>query len=263
MRLLNGLKPLGGPAYGHIPHLPGSRLGPGDHHCAPGQARIATVKTRDRHDRVIVQEKLDGSNCAVYRDGDIIIPLTRAGYRAHSSPYDQHHWFARWVAAHQDRFLAVIRPGEWLVGEWLAQAHGTRYLLPHEPFVVFDLILGRDPRRGFRRLSVAALQDRLAAGAFIMPHLLHEGGAFGIDDVQHYFARYGSAHGALDPPEGAVWRVERDGHVDFLVKWVRPDKIDGQYLPEVSGQAAVWQWHPSSLSVAVIPPSEGGFSGDL
>ena len=60
-------KPLGQKAYGHIAHLPGSRMGPGDHSCHPGQARIATERTRDRHDQVWVQEKLDGSCVSVAR----------------------------------------------------------------------------------------------------------------------------------------------------------------------------------------------------
>ena len=61
-------------------------------------------------------------------------------------------------------------------------------------------------------------------------------------------------HGACDVVEGAVWRIERDvlvspGQgserkriVDFLVKYVRPDKRDGSYLPEMSGKEAVWNW---------------------
>jgi len=49
-------------------------------------------------------------------------------------------------------------------------------------------------------------------------------------------------HGALDPVEGAVWRVERKGVIDFLVKYVRPDKIDGDFLPEISGKEPVWNW---------------------
>ena len=50
-------KPLGQKAYGSIPHLPGSRLGVGDHHVTHGQAKIATEKPRDKHDFIIVQEK--------------------------------------------------------------------------------------------------------------------------------------------------------------------------------------------------------------
>lgn len=43
-------KPLGIKSYGSIAHLPGSRISVGDHKCHEGQKRIATEKTRDRHD---------------------------------------------------------------------------------------------------------------------------------------------------------------------------------------------------------------------
>src|SRR3989442_5967093 len=84
------VKPLGIKAYGSICHLPGSRLGPGDHKLNPGQAKILTEKTRDKHDLIIVQEKLDGSNVAVARVSSQLIPLGRAGYPAISSKYEQH-----------------------------------------------------------------------------------------------------------------------------------------------------------------------------
>src|SRR5881227_2938055 len=83
-------KPLGIKAYGSICHLPGSRLGPGDHKLNPGQAKILTKKARDKHDVVIVQEKLDGSNVAVARVNCMLTPIGRAGYRVISSKYEQH-----------------------------------------------------------------------------------------------------------------------------------------------------------------------------
>jgi len=49
-------------------------------------------------------------------------------------------------------------------------------------------------------------------------------------------------YGAIDEAEGAVWRVERKGKVDFLGKYVRAGKIDGKYLPEMTGGEAVWNW---------------------
>jgi hypothetical protein len=101
-------KPLGIKNYGHIPHLPGSRMGPGDHHCDAGQARIATQTPRDRHDSVIVQEKLDGSNVGVALVQGTICPLNRSGYLATSSPYEQHRLFAAWVYENQARFVAVL-----------------------------------------------------------------------------------------------------------------------------------------------------------
>ena len=90
-------KPLGRKSYGSIPHLPGSRVGPADHHCSEGQARIATEKKRDKHDIIIVQEKLDGSNVGVAKIEGDIVAITRSGYTAISSPYKQHHVFHYFV----------------------------------------------------------------------------------------------------------------------------------------------------------------------
>lgn len=126
------IKPLGHKAYGSIPHLPGSRLGPADHHCEVGQARIATEKARDRHDLIIVQEKLDGSCCAVANIEGNIIALGRAGYPAESSEYPIHHVFTAWVKRNKARFGNLLSQGERAVGEFLAQAVGTRYELRHE-----------------------------------------------------------------------------------------------------------------------------------
>lgn len=235
-------KPLNQKAYGSIPHLPTSRLGPGDHHVTPGQARICLETARDRHDRILVSEKLDGSNCAVARIGDDIVPLVRAGYRAASSRFEQHHLFAEWVADHTARFVQVLQDGERLVGEWLLQAHGTRYTLPHEPFVAFDLMVGKT------RVPYDAFCERIGT-RFVLPRLIHDGGPCALDRVQLALEDR-SHHGALDPIEGAVWRVERRGTVDFLAKWVRPDKADGIYLPNVSGKPPVWNVDPSTMSHA-------------
>ncbi|MBM2811252.1 MAG: hypothetical protein HW416_2011 [Chloroflexi bacterium] len=240
------VKPLGSKAYGSIPHLPGSRLGPGDHHCHEGQAIICTQRARDRHDRVIVQEKLDGSCVAVAKVGGRILALTRAGYEAHTSPWEQHQLFEAWVWQEAyERLEGALYEGERLCGEWLAQAHGTRYELPHPPFVPFDLMV-RDTRLPFGEFA-----ERMAAAGFVTPRLIHDGGPFAVDDA---LARLEpSGHGALDPVEGAVWRVERRGQVDFLAKFVRADKVDGVYLPEVSGAEAVWNWRPGIASVWLSP----------
>lgn len=121
-----------------------------------------------------MQEKLDGSCVAVARVDGCIIPLTRAGYPAHTSPWEQHQLFEAWV--------------------W-------EYAYEHDggPLAVQAVLAQLEP----------------------------------------------SGHGALDPVEGAVWRVERRGKVDFLAKFIRPEKLDGTYLPDVSGLPAVWNWRPS------------------
>lgn len=225
------MKPLEIKNYGSIPHLPGSRLGPGDHTCSPGHARIATERVRDKHDEVFVQEKLDGSNVGVARINGVLVPLTRAGYKASSSPHVQHHLFHNWVwrPENYDRFMAVLSDGERLVGEWLAMAHGTRYKLKHEPFVAFDLMTGQV------RLPYDRFMDRIGI-KFWTPFLIHRGPSLSINGALDLLLPYGG-HGALDIIEGAVWRVERKGSVDFLVKYVRPDKVDGLYFDKNE-----WNW---------------------
>lgn len=185
-------RPLGGKAYGSIPHLPGSRTGPADRHLSPTHARICTGRPRDAHDHVVVLEKLDGSCVAAARLGDAIVALGREGRLAAHSPNEARRLWAAWVAQHSERFLATLQPGERLVGEWLALAHGTRYALRHEPFVAFDLLSGNE-RRPWREV-----QARVNAGGFVTPGLIHEGGPLSIDAVMKRL-QGGGFHGWSKP----------------------------------------------------------------
>lgn len=235
-------KPLGSKAYGSIPHLIGSRTGPADHTVSEGQHKICTLKVRDRHDNIVVQEKLDGSCVAVAKIDGVIVPLIRAGYRAETSPFEQHQLFAQWVYANQQRFLDLLYNNERLCGEWLAQAHGTRYKLRHEPFVAFDLI--RNLNGEAERLIYSDFCDRVI-GKFAIPRMISAGNyPITIERVMAHLDAYPDKHGALDPIEGAVWRVERKDKVEYLAKFVRQGKEDGKYLESVSGQPAVWNWRP-------------------
>lgn len=227
-------KPLGQRAYGSIPHLPGSRRGPADKGLSELQARILTDKSRDRHDIITVQEKLDGSCVSVAKLNGNILALIRAGYPASGSNYTQHHAFANWVEQNRERFDTLLAEGERVCGEWLMEAHGTLYNLPHEPFVAFDIMRGHD------RSLAATVRDRCATVQLITPRVIHVGYPISIEKVLTMLEP--SGHGAQDGVEGAVWRVERKGNVDFLGKYVRPDKVDGKYLESVSGNDPIYNW---------------------
>lgn len=232
--MLSG-KPLGGKAYGSIPHLPGSRRGPGDYGITDEQAAICTHRSRPG-DEIIVTVKLDGSNCAVARLNGSIVAVGRAGHLAQSSPYKQHQLFADWVRKNESLF-SELPNGWWLSGEWLIQAHGTRYVLNHGPFVPFDLIAGRL----FSKLNRQPHDELVAfcrTTSLPTPYVLHRGGAVSITRIETLLNT--PHHGELDPVEGAVWRVETAGAFNFLAKYVRPDKLDGCYLPEETGKAHVW-----------------------
>lgn len=222
------MKPLGIKSYGSIGHLPCSRMGPADRSISEGQAKIATEKARDRHDLIIVQEKLDGSNVGVCKIDGQIIALTRAGYKADTSPYKMHHVFNDWVNDRKQLFDEILDDSERICGEWLYQAHGTIYNLEHDYFVAFDIF-----DKNNKRIIYDDFVDRVA-GNFVIPHLVSYGPPVSVDDALLMLGDYGY-HGAQEKIEGAMWRVERKGAVDFLCKYVRPDKIDGKYLngPEV------------------------------
>lgn len=72
-------------------------------------------------------------------------------------------------------------------------------------------------------------------------HVLSDGPPLSVEEAVIRLGEHGH-HGAQEKPEGAVWRVERRDVFDFMAKWVRPNKVDGLYLPEISGKEAVWNW---------------------
>lgn len=180
---------------------------------------------------MIVQEKLDGSCVAVVREAGGLVARGREGRLAAESKNDGRRMFAEWVAANAERLDPLVREGETLVGEWLALVHGTHYELAHELFVPFDLLRARE------RVPVDELACRLEGSALTMPAIIHRGGPIAIDAACTLLGDRGK-HGAIDPPEGLVYRVERRGKVVVVAKWVRPDKVDGCYLPENSGKEA-------------------------
>lgn len=236
--------------YGSIPHLPGSRAAE-DRVLPPSDARrcLDPSHGNDR-ETVVVQEKLDGSCVALVRgEGGRLEARGREGRLASESPNEGRRRFARWVLANEDRLAPLVGPGEILVGEWLALVHGTRYALPHEPFVVLDLL--RPASRAAPAMRVRApaaeLAARLAGSGLPVPATIHRGAPLPVAEAAALLGPHGR-HGAIDPPEGLVYRVERacpDGpRVVLVAKWVRPGKVDGAYLPENTGGAALYHDDP-------------------
>ena len=232
-------KPLGRKAYGSIPHLRGSRVGPGDWFLEDQQAAHMVVSARrtQRHvDRVLVTEKLDGSCCALARIGDRVVALNRAGYACDTSPYETHRGFARWVAARADRFLAALGDLERVPGEWMQVAHGTLYDIRDDEdlFVPFDVIVpGADRGLPERRLPHDEQRERFARLGLTGAKVLSDGPAVALDDALALLGEFGH-HGATETAEGVVYRLETNGTFNYLAKFVRPGKVDGKYLKGLS-----------------------------
>lgn len=231
----NPLKLLGGKGYGSIGHLSGSRLGPTDSTVHVGQERILTEKARDKHDRIIVTEKLDGSCVGVANIDGTIVAIGRAGFPAADSPHPHIRQFAEWVDANPSRFL-LLKDGERLMGEWCTMAHGTMYRRMPVPFVPFDLIVGkqRQPHDAMRYLA--------HCGGMRPATLLHWGPPISVADALARLGEHGH-HGAIDPAEGVVYRVERKGEFDFIGKFVRSSHVAGKYMPGIGAPedaAPIW-----------------------
>ncbi len=233
--------------YGSIPHLPGSRVGSGDHTISGGQEGIVTGRiVRSKHDVITVTEKLDGSNVSVFRDSENnLIPLQRKGYPAISSPWEQHRMFHDWVMVNQKLF-DFLEKGQRVCGEWLAQAHGSLYNLGNRcPFVVFDL------REDKIRIPYSEWSYFVKSNLPLAPLL----GTGCMTTVEALDRTKVSLYGAVGPAEGAVYRVDTIRNKvlvhDYICKIVRTDKEDGKYLmgcnPDITED--IWNWHFDSSRI--------------
>ena len=109
-----------------------------------------------------------------------------------------------------------------------------------EPFVLFDIM------RGHWRATWREFVDRTCSTRSPLETArLVDYGPLSIDRGMAKLCNLW----CIDKPEGLAYRVEdRGGEVVFLAKYVRHDKIDGCYLPEVSGKPAVWNWRPEGVA---------------
>lgn len=213
--------------YNSIPHFSFSRLGPSDSYCNPGHEKIMTEKTRDWKDLIIVTEKLDGSNVGVIKKDDQIYAITRSGYEAKTSRYKQHIEFNKWVYSYIWDFNRILNEGERIVGEWLLLAHGTKYNIKNKSllFRPFDIFNANN-----ERLSYFEFLKKIRFSNFNPPALLHIGQPVKIKHIEKKLQKIDSNR--IERCEGAVYRCERDGKFDCLIKYVRHDKIDGKYFKD-------------------------------
>ena len=225
------MKPLGRKNYGSIPHLSNSKLGSGDYFINHGQERILTEKKRDRHDEIFVFEKYDGSNVGIAKVNGKIVALTRSGYEASTSPYKQHHLFAKWVEFQSNRFVDFLMEGERVCGEWLVQAHGLKYEIKGNPITFFDYFNNNNERMPF---------DFLHGTGLPIPRLLHRGDSVSVKELLPILNEKTQWLKSEELPEGMVYRVEKKGKVDFLAKWVRSDFEPGKYMIDKEDNELVW-----------------------
>lgn len=224
--------------YPRTPHLSGSRVQHGDEDIA-----VATVAELRGH-RVVVEEKLDGSNCAVSFDaaGRPLLQ-SRGRYLQGGGGEAEFQLLKTWTHLHADLLFARLSDRYVMYGEWLFAHHMIYYDRLPSYFVEFD-VLDRTTGRFLDTDARAELTADLPI--IVSAPVLHRGPAERLPDLRGLVveSRFRSgrwrdalaaaaadkrvpAERALDAcdlsplAEGVYVKAERDGHVVGRYKFVR------------------------------------------
>jgi hypothetical protein len=227
--------------YPRTRHVLGSRKQPGDEDLDSVPFSVLL----GRH--VVIEEKMDGANCAFSFDPEAELRLQSRGHYLIGGPRERHFdLFKRWAHALDGPLFDVIGDRYVVYGEWLHVKHTVHYdALPHYfmEFDVLDLQSGDfldTPRRDelLRGLPVvpvkvlfsgelkaeAHLVEMLAGSNFISAesaaNLRRTARALGLEPEQ--VIAQSDVTGLM---EGLYIKVEEDGVVKDRLKLVRRDFI--------------------------------------
>jgi hypothetical protein len=214
--------------FGNIKHLTGSRLkDSGDSLMEKNIQPFFTQAIQfPKRDKLYVTEKVDGTNVGVYKKNGVLYPIMRKGYDVRSSEWGFMRRFADFVADNVARFDALLADGERVCGEWMIKTHSLFYKMPHEPFVVFDIIQGTVDRPV--RLGFADIMAACKCYGFTHAGVVWANGALSVVDALWLLGE--GFHGCQSAPEGVVYRYERDGVFLMSAKFVPNLNVGGDYM---------------------------------
>lgn len=211
--------------YPRTPHLAGSRLQPGDED-------LALTATESLSGLLLViEEKLDGSNCGISFDqaGNLILQ-SRGHVLTGGARERQFDLLKRWASHHILWFREILRSRYVMYGEWLFARHTIPYdALPHY-FLEFDVL----DRESGLFLSTDRRQSMLAGGPVVSAPVL----AVGRDlDLHQHLGK--STCSSAETMEGLYVKHEERGTVLGRYKLVRPS-----FLQAVADSGEHWMDRP-------------------
>lgn len=120
--------------YPRTPHLQGSRLQTGDSE----QGQLAYKLLASQY--IVVEEKLDGANCAIsFSAGGEMLLQSRGHYLIGGGRERQFNLLKHWAKVHEYWLLDHLQDRYIMYGEWLHKKHSIFYdALPHY-FCEFDI----------------------------------------------------------------------------------------------------------------------------
>jgi hypothetical protein len=225
--------------YPRTQHLVGSGLQPGDEDLDA----VPMSDLKGKH--VVVEEKMDGANCAASFGPDFGLLLQSRGHYLLGGPREkQFALFKQWASSLADRLLDRLETRFVMYGEWLYAKHSVYYdLLPHY-FMEFDVL---DTETG--TFLDTPRRAELLAGLPVTPVKVLYAGEFPGESALRSFV--GPSHFiSADAPgrfreevarlgwdveravkqtdlsglmEGLYVKVEEDGAVTGRYKFVRPE----------------------------------------
>ena len=228
--------------YPRTAHLEGSRLQEGDD--ASDQVRLASLAGQ----YVVLEEKLDGANCAIsFTSGGELLLQSRGHYLTGGGSERQFNLLKPWAAAHEAELLSRLEDRFVMYGEWCYAKHSCWYDRLPAYFLEFDIY---DRREG-RFLSTAARRALLDGSAIVSVPVLYEGPmprtvkelrqfvrpslAKSIawrQKLEHAVQREGQSLALVhrqtdlsDLAEGLYAKTESAAHVEGRYKWVRSDFV--------------------------------------
>ncbi|MET1078591.1 MAG: RNA ligase family protein [Pseudomonas sp.] len=208
--------------YPRTPHLQGSRLQPGDSEA--GQVAYHRLAGR----WLVVEEKLDGANCAIsFSSAAELLLQSRGHYLSGGGRERQFNLLKQWAVAHEPWLLERLEDRYVLYGEWLHKKHAVFYdQLPHY-FCEFDIW----DRQAGCFLSTVRRHALLADGPVLSVPVLFAGVAPG--SLRELLALVGPS-GAKSPAwqAGFETQVRREG-LDVARAWRQCDRsirMEGLYL---------------------------------
>src|SRR4051812_32796289 len=113
--------------YPRTAHIAGSRVQPGDEDLEA--VPFSAIAGRN----VVVEEKVDGANCALSFGADAALRLQSRGHYLTGGPRERHFaLFKQWAHTHAADLLEVLEDRYICYGEWLYAKHTIFYdALPH------------------------------------------------------------------------------------------------------------------------------------
>jgi RNA ligase. len=224
--------------YPRTPHIEGSGIQRGDEN-------MEAVPLRELVGRpLVVEEKMDGTNCAVSFDKAGNLLLQSRGHYLVGGPRErQFYLFKMWANSHLAELKAALGARYVMYGEWLYAKHTVYYTdLPHY-FMEFDILdktdnvfLSTERRANFLRnlpfvVSVKVLYEGKIKKLKELTSLLDHSQYINDNHLSHL--RAASVERGLDPVqvlsgtdpstvmEGLYIKVEEKGVVKKRYKYVR------------------------------------------